>query len=72
MPVTLLATRRPLRSPWPGANGASGPRAANSPGMPRRKLVTHSEPPRLTQTSSRPDSALTTEAPTPCRPPEAV
>ena len=72
VPVSVLATRRILRRPGPATNGASGPSPANSPGTPRRKLATHSCPPRSTATSIRAASALTIEAPTPCRPPEAV
>ena len=72
VPVSVLATRRILRSPVAGRNGASGPGPLNSPGTPRRKLAAHSAPPRPTSTSSRPARALTTDAPTPCRPPDAV
>ena len=37
---------------------------------PSAKLMRYSLPSRLTVTSTRVDSALTTEMPTPCRPPE--
>jgi hypothetical protein len=39
-------------------------------GLPRRKLCSHSAPSRLTRATSDSASALTTDAPTPCRPPE--
>src|SRR5450756_3076657 len=47
-------------------------RSSNTPDSPRRKLIEWVRIPRSTSTSRRADSALTTEAPTPCRPPEAV
>ncbi len=47
---------------WIWAMGASG--------MPREKDCFHSKPSRQTVTSRMSDRALTTETPTPCRPPE--
>ena len=44
----------------------------NTPGAPRLKLMTWVLPERSTSTSMRLESALTTEAPTPCKPPDAV
>src|SRR5579863_7318416 len=38
--------------------------------LPSLKLMLYSLPPRLIQHSRCPESALTTETPTPCRPPE--
>ena len=58
-----------------GVNGASGRsrrRPSNTPGSPRWNDIAQVLPSRSTSTSSRSDSALTTEAPTPCRPPEAA
>ncbi len=72
VPVALLVTRRSWRSPDFLLKSASGPGPANSPVTPRRKLAAQVCPSRSTSTSSREASALTTEAPTPCRPPEAV
>ena len=48
------------------------PGSAKVPGSPRRKLIACVAPPRSTSTSRRADSALTTLAPTPWRPPEAA
>ena len=53
-------------------NSASGPSPSNTPGTPRRKEIRCTRPSRSTSTSSRELSALTTLAPTPCSPPEAV
>ena len=72
VPVALLVTRLSWRSPAFLVKSASGPGPANSPVTPRRKLAAQVCPSRSTSTSSREASALTTEAPTPCRPPEAV
>jgi len=72
VPVTFLATRRTWVSPLRCLNAAAGPGPANSPGTPRRKLAAHSCPSRSTFTSIRTASAFTTDAPTPCSPPEAV
>ncbi len=48
-----------------------GPSFSSPPvGLPREKLCFHSNPSRQTRTSTREDRALTTETPTPCRPPE--
>ena len=72
VPVARLVTRLSWRSPDFLLKAASGPGPANSPVTPRRKLAAQVCPSRSTSTSSREASALTTEAPTPCRPPEAV
>ncbi len=71
-------TRPATRSSDPstkGVNAASGPgpaASAKTPGSPRRKLIACVRPSLSTSTSSRADRALTTLAPTPCRPPEAA
>jgi hypothetical protein len=57
VPVSLLSS--------PRASGASG-------WPPSRYDWRQTYPWRLTSTSSRVDSALTTEEPTPCRPPETA
>ena len=44
--------------------------ASSSTFSPPSKAIAYSLPPRLTRTSRRLDSALTTETPTPCSPPE--
>ncbi len=49
-------------------DGATWARGAR--GLPREKLWLHSNPSRQTVMSSRADRALTTDTPTPCRPPE--
>ena len=72
VPVARRVTRLSWRSPDFLVKSASGPGAANSPVTPRRKLAAQVCPSRSTSTSSRAASALTTEAPTPCSPPEAV
>ncbi len=72
VPVTFFATRRTFVRPFRCLKAAAGPGPANSPGTPRRKLAAHSCPSRSTFTSSRTASAFTTDAPTPCSPPEAV
>ena len=72
VPVLVLGTLATWRSPDFLAKSASGPGAANSPATPRRKLVVQVWPSRSTSMSSRAESAFTTDAPTPCRPPEAV
>src|ERR1035441_3871499 len=76
VPVAFFASpvlgRPSGRSPARLVKSASGPGAPNSPVTPRRKLAAQVCPPRSTSTSSRAASALTTEAPTPCSPPEAV
>ena len=73
VPVFALPTRAIWRSPALLLKSASGrPGSANSPVTPRRKLAAQVWPPLSTSTSSRADSAFTTDAPTPCRPPEAV
>jgi len=72
VPVTRLVTRLSWRNPDFLVKLAAGPGPSNSPVTPRRKLAAQVCPSRSTSTSSRAASALTTEAPTPCRPPEAV
>ena len=75
VPVTFFATRRIWRSPPRRvklAPGLGSPLSVNSPVTPRRKLAAQVWPPRSTSMSSRAARALTTDAPTPCRPPEAV
>jgi hypothetical protein len=72
VPVARLVTRLSWRSPDFLEKLAAGPGPSNSPVTPRRKLAAQVCPSRSTSTSSREASALTTEAPTPCRPPEAV
>ena len=63
----------PLRvSPDFAVNDAVGPSPSKTPGTPRRKDIPCWDGDRSTSTSSRADSALTTEAPTPCRPPVAT
>jgi hypothetical protein len=73
VPVPPLATRLPLRvSPDHGVKGESGPSPANVPGAPRWKLIPCAAGERSTSMSIRELSALTTDRPTPCRPPVAV
>jgi len=79
VPVTPLATLPAMRSSLPLTNGekaASGLGAAepsaNTPGSPRWNDIAQVLPSRSTSTSSRSDSALTTDAPTPWRPPDAA
>ena len=72
-PALVLLTRAIWRSPaflLKSASGRGRPGSANSPVTPRRKLAAQVWPPLSTSTSSRADSAFTTDAPTPCRPPE--
>ena len=61
VPVTPFLTRPPLCRPDCGVNGASGPSPAKTPGAPRWKLIAWVAGERSTSTSSRADSALTTE-----------
>ena len=72
VPVTPFLTRLPLCSPEPGSKEVPGPSEANAPGTPRWKLIPCVAGERSTSTSSRAESALTTEAPTPWSPPVAV
>ena len=46
--------------------------SSKTPGSPRWNDIAQVLPSRSTSTSSRSERALTTEAPTPCRPPEAA
>ncbi len=59
-------------SPSRGVKGASGPSPSKSPGTPRQNDIVWIRPARRTVTSIRADSAFTTDAPTPCRPPEVL
>ena len=72
VPVTPFLTRLPLCSPDCGANAADGPSPAKTPGAPRWNDIAWVAGERSTSTSRRTDRALTTEAPTPCRPPVAA
>ena len=71
-----LGLRRPGRpcgsARTSAVNDAVGPSPSKTPGTPRRKLMPCWDGVRSTSTSSRADSALTTDAPTPCRPPVAT
>ncbi len=80
VPVTFLPTLPTTRSSLPdtkGANGASGvgfagSASVNTPGSPRWNDIAQVLPSRSTSTSSRSLRALTTDAPTPCSPPDAA
>ena len=72
VPVTPFRARPTLASGAPGLNRAFGPAPSKVPGTPRRNDIAYVAPFRSTSTSSRLDSALTTEAPTPCSPPVAL
>ncbi len=72
VPVFVFGTLATCRRPDFRVKSAAGPSPANSPATPRRKLVVQVWPSRSTSMSRRADRAFTTDAPTPCRPPEAV
>ena len=73
VPDFPLVTRAPLRvSPDLAVNSAVGPSPSKTPGTPRRKLRPCRAGERSTSMSMRDESALTTESPTPCRPPVAL
>ena len=75
VPVTPFAARPVTRSSDFVSNGVkveSGDPFENTPGSPRWNDIDQVLPLRSTSTSSRSESALTTDAPTPCRPPEAA
>ena len=73
VPVLPLATRLPLRDmPEPGVNAAVGPSPSKVPGTPRWNEMPCWEGERSTSMSIRDESALTTDRPTPCRPPVAT
>ncbi len=72
VPVTPFATRLPLCSPDCGVKASFGFSPSKTPGTPRRNDIRCVVGERSTSTSSRADSALTTEAPTPCSPPVAL
>ena len=73
VPDLFFATRPPLRDrPDFGVKPAVGPSPSNTPGAPRRKLIPWADGDRSTSMSIRDDSALTTESPTPWRPPVAT
>ena len=65
-PACPCAARTAARTP------RSGPSPANTPGNPRWNDIRWVAGERSTSTSSRAESALTTEEPTPCRPPVAT
>ena len=72
VPVTPFLTRRPLCRPDFGSKRPDGPSPGNTPGTPRWNDIAWVAGERSTSTSSRAESALTTEQPTPCRPPVAA
>ena len=80
VPVTFLPTLPTTRSSLfdtNGVNGASGvgwagSASVNTPGSPRWNDIAQVLPSRSTSTSSRSLRALTTDAPTPCSPPDAA
>ena len=73
VPVLPFATRLPLRvRPDFGVKGRPGPSPSKTPGTPRWKLSPCCAGERSTSMSIRDDSALTTDRPTPCRPPVAT
>ena len=73
VPDLFLPTRPPLReSPDFGVKPAAGPSVSKTPGAPRRKLMPWADGDRSTSMSIRADNALTTDRPTPCRPPVAT
>ena len=63
---------RERRRPDCRLNVAFGPGPSKTPGTPREKDISWTLPSRLTVTSNHRDSAFTAEAPTPCRPPDAL
>ena len=72
VPVFFFTTLPTMRSPVDSVKVLSGAGPSKTPGTPRRKLITCTRPSRSTSTSSRDESALTTDAPTPWSPPEAA
>ena len=75
MPVTPFAARPATRSSDAFSHGVKaedGEPFEKSPGSPRWNDIAQVLPPRSTSTSRRSESALTTDAPTPCRPPDAA
>ncbi len=72
VPVTPFLTRLPLCRPDFASNEAEGPSPEKTPGKPRWKDIVWVAGERSTSTSRRAERALTTEAPTPCRPPVAA
>jgi hypothetical protein len=72
VPVEVLGALPATDSPSRGVKAASGPSPLKTPGTPRWNDIVCTRPPRRTTASSRADSALTTLAPTPCRPPEVL
>ena len=73
VPLVPFATRLPLRvRPDCAVNDAFGPSPSKTPGTPRWKLSPCWLGERSTSMSIRVDSALTTDRPTPCRPPVAT
>ena len=63
---------RPEGDRGAGAGRSRRPAASGASGTPSWKLIDQTWPWRCTSTSSRCESALTTELPTPCRPPETA
>ena len=55
-----------------GASALAAPTASGASGTPSRKRMKCSVPSRQMRRSSRSESALTTETPTPCSPPETL
>ena len=73
VPDLVLGTRPPLRvSPDFAVNAALGPSPSKTPGVPCLNERPCWEGALSTSMSIRDDSALTTESPTPCRPPVAT
>src|SRR5699024_11253195 len=72
LPVTVFLIRLPLCRPPPSVKPAAAPSPSNRPGTPRRNDMDHVALLLSISTSRRLDSALTTDAPTPCSPPVAT
>ena len=72
VPVTPFRTRPPRCRPDWGVKARPGPRVAKTPGTPRWNDIPWVAGERSTSTSRRAESALTTDEPTPCRPPVAT
>ena len=60
------------RSGWPGLLRTGPTTAKGASASPSRNSMTCSLPSRQIVSLSQVDSALTTETPTPCRPPETL
>ena len=72
VPVRVRGQVPAMSSPLLRVKSPTGPTPSNTPGTPRLKDMVWVFAPRSTSISRRAESALTTEAPTPCSPPEAV